>query len=648
MKLASIHRTSFLSALAIGMSALLLSCQSPMERPPTEARDVVVHVQSASGTPVQLVPVEVYDLAVAPEAREALDREITDQTGNAYFRFVIPTTGAKFRFVVGNEETGITTLDANLLCRDTLMIVELVSEQLPCSGTFERTIRIDDVCAPLASGERFTDSAQVIFRNGCDVPMTYTLAGPGDTPALSLFVIDADGNVITDRPFTVPAGGQMTLRAVASPEDSLLHTTEYTLTGTGPNQASVIIRLSVEVEARNCNLCRCPEDEIVIDFGSIQSQPEAARGEAAEVATLPRNSCLYERIDNIVKLPTQGDVFSVTALENLSVPTGARSSVTVTFRPRDLRAYNDTILIEHYLPEEQRRCTTRVILRGNGCGPACELVEDPRLIEVPPNRYTFDMGRVRVYEGGRDVICFTNVGDCGVLSLQQAFTETPGFTVSPSELALESGETGCFTVRFDAADDVVWPDGHGRPAKTLHTLPMYVNGCGARRDITVEVTVDTLPVLFSRCIYQWDQNGNYGYNFTPVGGKGEDRYDPDAILAQITDLVVLAARTGVNADVLLRSGWKFIKAGVTEAEFNYTDMSTGSNGWTIAEFRSITSDPFDPDRAATLDFRSVYAIRIERDGVYTYACVRVREISSDPDGKFKLCLDVLYPMIKEN
>ena len=45
MKLASIHRTSFLSALAIGMAALLLSCQSPMERPPTEARDVVVRLQ---------------------------------------------------------------------------------------------------------------------------------------------------------------------------------------------------------------------------------------------------------------------------------------------------------------------------------------------------------------------------------------------------------------------------------------------------------------------------------------------------------------------------------------------------------------------------------------------------------------------------
>ncbi|MCB2206319.1 hypothetical protein KQI65_16365 [bacterium] len=641
--------TMILRTTALVFTAvLLLSCQSPMERPPTEARDVVVHVQTATGRPIELVPVEVYDLAVPQEQREALDREMTDQAGNSYFRFVIPTTGGRYRFVVGNEQTGVTTLDANLLCRDTLMIVELVSEELPCSGTIDRTLRIDDVCAPLSTGEMFTDSAEVIFRNGCDVPMTYTLSGPGDSPAHALFILDADGNIITDRPFTVDAMGQMTLRAVATPEDSSLQVLRYTLSGMGPNQAAVTINLTVEIEARNCNFCTCPEDEIIIDFGSIQAEPEADRGESAEVVSMPRNSCLYDRIDDLIKQATQNDVFSVTALENLTVPTGSRSSVTVTFRPKEQRSYRDTLLIEHFLPEEQRRCTTRVILQGEGCGPACELVEDPRLVESATARYDFDMGRVRVYEGGRDQICFMNVGDCGVLELEQDYVETPGFTVTPSALSIDGGETGCFSIVFDASDEVVWPDGHGQPAKTLHEMPMLVRGCGPRRDITVHVIVDTLPILFSRCIYQWDQNGNYGYNFTPVGGKGEDRYDPDALLAQITDLVVISARAGNDAEVRIRSGWKHIKDGVSEAQFNYTDMSTASNGWSMAEFRSITSDPFDPGPAATLDFRSVYSIRIERNGVISYACVRVREISMDPDGKFKLCLDVLYPMIKEN
>jgi hypothetical protein len=164
----------------------------------------------------------------------------------------------------------------------------------------------------------------------------------------------------------------------------------------------------------------------------------------------------------------------------------------------------------------------------------------------------------------------------------------------------------------------------------------------------VHAVVDTLPVGFSRCIYQWDQNENYGYNFTPVEGKGEDRYDPNVPTEQLSDLVVAAVNPGADADVFIRSGWKFIKAGVSEDMFNFSDMSTGQNGWTIGEFRSITSDGFNTAPATTLDFRSVYSIRIERNGVFSYACVRVREVSVDPDGKFKMCLDVLYPMIKED
>jgi hypothetical protein len=174
-----------------------------------------------------------------------------------------------------------------------------------------------------------------------------------------------------------------------------------------------------------------------------------------------------------------------------------------------------------------------------------------------------------------------------------------------------------------------------------------VNNCGAAKQVTVKVRVDTIPVRFSRCIYQWDQNGNYGYNFTPVEGKGEDRFDPLAPTAQESDLAVMDCVPGLSADVLFRGGWKEIKTNVSETQFNFTDMSAGTNGWTLAEYRSITSGAFNPPGAATLRFRAVYSVQIVRDGVVYYACVRVREVSVDPDGKYKLCLDVLFPMIKE-
>mgnify|MGYP000147405210 CR=1 FL=1 len=640
----------FLPALLL---PLLWSCQSPMERAPIETRDVLVHVQDAAGRPVELVPVEVQDLRIPEAERTAIDRQVTDRTGNTYFRFEIPTTGAPYRFLVGDAETGITTVDANLLCRDTLLIVRLASEEIPCSGIIERTIRIEDICAPLNTGQTFTDSTQMVFRSGCDVPLTFSISGPDDSPALSLFVLNAQGGVVTDRPFVLLAGGQFTLRAVATPQDSGLQVVRYQLTGSGPNQAAVTINLTVEIDARNCNTCDCPDDEILVDFGTIQSLPPTQRGEGRQVVDLLRNTCLFDRIDNIIKEPTIADVFRVTPLVDEVAAPGERSSMTVTFTPNQIGAYRDTILVEHFLPGEQRRCTTRVILTGSGCGPECELLEDPRLVERDPpgsNQFDFDLGRVRVYTSGNGMICFENVGGCGTLVLNASALEGdyPGFSLTRDELELDGEEQGCFTVRFEASDEVVWPDGHGQPAKILHDLPLRIDGCGPVRDVTVRVVVDTLPILFSRCIYRWDQNENYGYNFTPVQGKGEDRFDPNAPAQQLSDLVVAAVDPNDDADVYIRSGWKFIKAGVSEDQFNYTDMSTGQNGWSRAEFESITSPGFSTSQAATLDFRSVYSIRIERDGVISYACVRVREVSVDPDGKYKMCLDVLYPMIKEN
>lgn len=634
--------------VAAGLLLLFGSCQSPIETAPTVPRTVTVHVQDATGRAIELIPVEVYDLTISPEQRTVLEKDITDRNGNTVFRFPIPTTGAAFRFVVGNENTGTTTLDANLLCRDTLMVVTLATDDLPCGGTYDRTIRIEDVCAPLTSGETFSDSSQIVFRSGCDVPLTFTVTGPQNSPALTLHVIGENGEVIADRPFELEAMGQFAIRAVATPQDSGLQVTQYQIVGTGANQAMVTINLTVEVLARNCNTCECPDDEIVIDFGEVQALPAGEGSEQNEVVPLRVNGCLYDRIDNIVKQLTLRGIFSVTPLENVPVSTGENSTVTVTFRPKERRFYADTVLVEHFIPEEARRCTTRIILVGRGCGPECRLVPSPQISETQENRYDFDMGRVRVYSRELEQICFENIGDCGVLTLNAAYTLAPGFTVVPDVLEIEGGETDCFTVLFDATDEVVWPNGHGQPAKTVHNMPLVVSNCGPRRDFQIQVVVDTLPILFSRCIYQWDQNEFFGYNFTPVVGKGEDRFDPDIPANQVTDFVVLSVIPGVEADVLIRSGWVHIRSNVTEDEFNFTDMSTGQNGWSIGEFRQITQGPFNTAPPATLEFRSVYSVRIERNGVLSYAAVRVRELSVDPDGKFKVCLDVLYPMIKEN
>jgi hypothetical protein len=621
-----------------------LSCQSPTETPPSTLRTVTVLVQNADGTGVESVPVSMYALPEAETGSDPVNSALTDRNGSVRFAVDIPASGKGFRILAGDDRLGRVAVDANLLCRDTMIVIRLLFEDVPCGGDVSHTLRITNICAPLKTGERYSDSAEVRFISGCDVPLTFTFAGDASGADMQFRLLDASGRQIPGFPFTIPARGQFTFRAVASPLDSGLKRWNVVLNGSGPNQATATVRVTVEVDAANCNICECQDTVIVVDFGVVQARPTSQRGTRS--VELPANLCNFIRFDNLIKgafLPT---IFGVSPIGNVQLGPGDASRLQLSFVPPDTLRYSDTLFVEHFIPAEQKRCTTMVILRGQGCGPACRIIPD-NLQQTGADRYNLSMDRVRAYQSGVEQVCFENPGLCGSVTLNLSAADGPGFSVTPRTLTIDPGESGCFTVRFDAEDGVVWPQGHGRPADIDHDLRLEISNCGAMKTVDVRVVVDTMPAQFSRCIYQWDQNENFGYNFTPIEGKGEDRFDPQAIVQQISDLVVLSVRPGVDADVLLRSGWKFIKSGVSEAQFNFTDMSAGLNGWTRSEYESITSGSFNTGRSAVLAFRGVYSVRIERGGVVYFACVRVRELSVDPDGKFKLCLDVLFPMIQE-
>ena len=631
-----------LVAAMIAVVFLLAACQSPTETPPTTERNVTVHVQDANGASMELVPVEMHELADG-EA-QLLETDVTDASGNARFQVEIPTTGRAFRFIIGDARVGKIFVDANLLCRDTVLLARLAAELLPCGETVSRTLRIEDICAPLRTGQTFRDSTQYTFSSTCDEALSFTLSGP-PPGEFTLVILGTDGTVLSDRPFTIPPRGQFIVRAIATPADSGLRRASYIFSGAGANGATATLNLDVEVDARNCNVCECPDEEILVDFGLVEAFP--TRGEGVRVIELPRNLCNFLREDNLIKGASQPDFFGVPEIAGEMVLPGRSYTRRFTFRPqeRNYDVMQDTILIEHWIADESKACTTRVILRGQGCGPACELLTSR--FTPNGNAWDYELARVRVYESGQGEICVRHTGECGTLVITKSHGTVPGFSITPETVSIEPGERACFTVTFDAADEVVWPQGHGQPADINHEFPLKIQNCEAEKSITVKVRVDTLPAQFSRCIYQWDQNGKYGYNFTPVQGKGEDHYDPDKDNNQTSDIVVEAVSVGFSADVRIRGRWKLIKSGVSETQFNFDDMSKGLNGWTLAEYRSITTGAFNDPGQATLQFRSVYSVEVIRGTDVYYACVRVREVSADPDGKFKMCLDVLFPMIKE-
>ncbi|MBI5646149.1 MAG: hypothetical protein HY962_04390 [Ignavibacteriae bacterium] len=643
-----IHPLTPLAALLFA-ALFFVSCQSPTETPPAEQRAVTVQVQNDRTEPLALVPVEMYDGTRGEIPGALLDRAVTDQSGRVLFRHTIPTTGANMLFVVGDENTGKIRVSANLLCRDTVLVIPFVSQDLPCTGIFNQLLSLK-ACSPNRSGATFSDSSSMLFRSSCveALSISYTTATP--IPGVRMIVLDKDGREVTDNPFLLPPRGSFSVRAIGTPGDSGSFTQTTIFHATGPNNADITLNVRVDLIGDNCNKCDCPKDTTILNFGLVQVAPE--KQTKVQQVALAVNTCQITRRDVLEKGPSNTVVFALRSTLIPEIRPQERQFLSVEFMPKEQRVYRDTIIIRHTYQEENKTCLTRIILTGEGCGPICQVEPGDSLFPAS-GRYTHRLGleRARAYEGSIGEICLRNTGKCGTLRVTGAFDNPPpGFSVAGGALDITPGSVRCFSIRFDARDEVVWPNGHGQPARIDHNAEFLVNSCNGISRVNVTVRVDTIPILFSRCVYQWNQNGMYGYNFTPVEGKGEDRYDPGFPNTQLSDIVVDSVMVALGqAGVHVKSGWKPIKSGVTEAQFNFDDMSKARNGWTRAQYLSITDETgftLTPVNT-TFVLRSVYSIRVERGGVVTYACIRVREISEDGDGKRKICIDVLYPMINE-
>jgi hypothetical protein len=620
------------------LAAALLSCQSPTETPPMVRHRVLVHVVDSTQRPIPTLPVELYRGGGATREPAPLQTRVTDGAGNALFEVEIPSTGAPFTLVAGDDNFGRMTVEANLLCRDTAMVIAFVLRNVPCNETRSDALVLPDICM-YNGGRGMSDSGQAYYRSGCAVPLTMTCTPVDDPFRLRVFVVDAAGREVTGSTFTLPPAGFFAVRAVAAPRDTGRIVRTVTISGTGSGGASLQVTLTVEAHAVPCEGCPCDGDTLTLDFPLTEAYPTPRS--VVLPFTVLTNRGLCDRRDRLLRGPRLTDIFALDQPLRETVRPGEAQTLQLSFRPKEARAYTDTLVIEHFIPDNNRLCTSMIILRAEGCGPVCVFERGALDSTGTPDSYVARL-RARVYQSDQTLICVRNAGRCGELVLRQGI-QPPllGFFSFPTERRLQPNERDCFTAGFNASDSVVWPNGHGRPAVVHFENVLTVTGSGADKRIRLLADVDTIPILFSRCIYEWQDNQHLGYNFTPPELKGSEINDPDPVTRQVTDLVVDQVTDGVGATVRLRSGWRQIRCNVTEGDFVFSAVAS----W--PEYRSITAGPFDTSAQTSFRLGCVYSVRIERGGVYSYALVRVRECSSDADGKHKMCLDVLYPMIRE-
>lgn len=634
-------KTIFISSLSI-LIFLQLRCLTPTDVPPSGTYNVKIHVQNSREESLKSIPIEMFSGKTA-SSDQRLELQYTNDQGDVLFKPVIQSLGANFLFQIGNDNTGKVRLNVFLKGKDTLIVVTLDLKDIPCNTNRSDTLRISDICAPLPNGQIFSDSAQISLSSGCTVPLTISFIPLHDPSKLDIFVFDTDGKRVEGNGFILPPKGSFTIRAVATPLQEGTIAKSFTLTGAGKDSSELKLTVTVIVTSVSCSNNDCRDTTLTLLFKNILIDT-SSEGSIQKLDFL-KNRSSVDRIDRIVVRPNKSDIFSLLDSVQSVVKPNESQSLRIRFRPKTDQAVLDTLVIESVLNDTTLKCYTVIKLEGQGCGPRCE----PRLWGLvqqgaTPDDFVVNTKVLQDEYNSNGYIYFSNTGNCGSVKLSFDTTNLnlyPGYYCNESiERILKPGESNFFRSNFYARDNAVWPNGHGQPAKINHQYVMRMNGCGNEKRLQINMTVDTIPIQHTRCIYQWSDNGNFGYNFRPIETKGVEVYDPNALSGPSSDIVLKEIVENVSATVLVRTGWKFVKSDVSESDFVFNQVTRWS------EYHNITKGTFNITPAA-LAIRSVYSIKIDRDGRYSYAILRVREISRDPDNKHKICFDVMYPMIKE-
>ncbi|MAT38581.1 MAG: hypothetical protein CL946_03135 [Ectothiorhodospiraceae bacterium] len=630
--------------LLAGLILLLGSCQSPVKVPEEVPTTVRVIVQDDQAQPISAIPVELHE-GIDPAANAPLQSLVTDNSGLAVFNLDIPSDGERYSLLVGSDQTGRVTRTLDLLCRDTTIVVVLASQNIPCGAEVSDTVQFVDVCAP-RNGVEFTELVERRYTSTCDEPMTLAISR-AENPDLRLetFVFDNDGILISGNQFELPARGSFSVVTEYTPQDENTFQARTIVDGQGDNSS---FSLSIDIFGNSvlCDDCQCEDETIIVDMGATVVDTAIT---IQDIYNVNRTPCL--RTDELIQNFPAGSPFTLDTQPMTSIQPGNGQPLQVTFNPTQEGTFTETLVFRTTFPENGVTCTYTIEFTAVAGQPACCIELDAgRNITVdastqPPTYRIELLTDVNGTDAG--AICFYNCGTAGWLTISRpGVFNAPGFTIENQRYDLqprsEGGGLGCFDVSFTPTEDMVWPNGRNAgPAVVEFRTTFNIIGCQPQQ-IEVIARVDTTPTLFSRCVFRWEDNQFNGYNFTPVENKGSDIVDmnaDDIASPMLSDLVYLSGPgTGLTGRVRIRSGWKFVRSGVTSInDFGYEDI----RNW--PEFPNLKNGIDRNSPFTDFELFSVYVIEVERDGSLFYALIRVREISDDGE-KQKICFDVLFPL----
>ena len=277
---------------------------------------------------------------------------------------------------------------------------------------------------PCKVGERMTHPLRLVNTGSMDVtivkiiPDLYPEAGSEN---LVFSITTAQGGKLEGRKipayslldvivtFTPVEVGRQYSTSVQLLYDNFVKTSEISLSGSGSISSGQIISVANQLYFGNCNL-----------------------GQSKQASLMFFNNSNYDVKISAVDLPANS-VFSCPDLVGKTIPAYGVLDVLVTFKPKSVQYFIDTlrVLYDGWLPE------SAVTLRGSGTA-------DPELQLAPG---ILDFGTVGVGQAKSQVLVLTNTGDVAV-NILRAESGSNVFQVTGLDGILEVGETRVGTVTF--------------------------------------------------------------------------------------------------------------------------------------------------------------------------------------------------------
>lgn len=656
---------------------------------------------ASPGVPLPGVEVNMFD--TDPAAANAPQRGVTDANGIVRFTFVVPAAGKAFD-VTAKYVNAIQRIPSILLCADTVVhfVFDTTTPALiDCAALNARDTLIfinerGDTALeqgmPLGT-EKYERCWSVTNPASASGPVSIALASPGSPFSMTSAYVDGTPVAASGTVSLAPGSSLSLCFAVSTRDTGILMQTIMLAVQCPSSKGTIALTLRAHVVTPPC---LCSAEDILLPHSTRIAVGDST--EFTDQVYVNHLSCPV--VIDLIAFNGQDGLHAWTLLSPafpVTVQPGGQLAITTRFAPRAAGATEDTLVLR-ITPRGGQPCTVTAVLQASGCTGMCpQIVRNGTAVPFGQAMYvdtlwnpidpTSNRLQVSVLSVSPPIITgvdtvyeitLDNTACAPVtVTLDMALTDTTSarfFTLSPSSITLQPGQTRSVTVHFTSPDItdfraiVARRQSVGAPhpvtADSAFTcvLRMLAPGCTQVVRVVAVLTPypPISPIINLRAYSQRtpfkpspeDEVYTFGdaarVSLRTVEGDGPYPPDKGDIYINVTDTTVSGVPP-LPPMLYLRNtrfvGMKKWKTGYLESDFDNVPATViqffATPGYNIG----YTAGPLSP-----IATRDVIAFQYNSGGMDTYALMYVRAVldgtENNSNKQSAIEFRAIYPVVR--